>query len=543
VATEVTSATAATALAATDILVGYTPGTPNVAKRFSGAVARASAEVWVHEAATGGAGTSGSPWTGWDTAITWAAHTRYRLKAGWYSYATSPNFGLVGLELVADPGAYLKHTGTGNALTFDAGSGEGTDWTQGLRVEGVQVYGTQTALTGTVAETNGSATVTGTGTAFLSQVAVGDSITFIGGTSNARSYLVSAVTDDLTLTIDRTATATSSGTATVTKTRHGFYLRGVRNSAFDRCRAHDVGYAAIHTEACVTNSLRLFRVTDNTASDGEAYNCRPQYGLVFTGRGADWSTCWNVEESVVEGVQRYGVWVKTDAYGHTFLNGTSEGHPAPAVAVQIDVPQNTFVMYDVEANASGSDFVVNSNRNVLLNCLSTATTTVTASGNHNVIQAGYYQNVTVNATAFRNRLLVPTVNGTLTDNGNLTLYDALSTTDVRSSLGIPRPVVKAITAGGSMATDAALGNYFAVDATGTNCTLNAPTNGVAGMRILYRFVNGGGVSQSITWNAAFAGNTGAALPATVDAGKWLFVEFVYETYGSNVWRCLNVVGN
>jgi hypothetical protein len=72
--------------------------------------------------ATGGTGTSADPWTGWDTAITWAARTSYVFGDGYYAYATSPNFAFTWLELRTTKATVLQHTGTGYALLLDGGA-------------------------------------------------------------------------------------------------------------------------------------------------------------------------------------------------------------------------------------------------------------------------------------------------------------------------------------------------------------------------------------------------------------------------------------
>lgn len=76
--------------------------------------------------ATGGAGTLASPWTGWDTAITWAAESAYFFpphadgSKAYYAFATCPNWGaLKGIQLRGSGStSVLKHTGTGNAVSF-----------------------------------------------------------------------------------------------------------------------------------------------------------------------------------------------------------------------------------------------------------------------------------------------------------------------------------------------------------------------------------------------------------------------------------------
>ena len=100
--------------------------------------ANASNVVWVNDAATSGAGTEGSPWTGWDTAITWTAWTEYRFAKGYYSYAASPNFCLEGLALIGEQGAILKYTGSDIAVNFSAAD---DTWVFYNRMENLRVQG------------------------------------------------------------------------------------------------------------------------------------------------------------------------------------------------------------------------------------------------------------------------------------------------------------------------------------------------------------------------------------------------------------------
>lgn len=87
--------------------------------------------VDVRAYATGGTGTSANPWTGWDTAITWAAGVEYYFPAGadglhgFYSYSTSPSWTFDGLKLKGDSSSssILSFTGTGVAVNFDGSSG------------------------------------------------------------------------------------------------------------------------------------------------------------------------------------------------------------------------------------------------------------------------------------------------------------------------------------------------------------------------------------------------------------------------------------
>ena len=44
----------------------------------------------VSSVATAGNGSAASPWTGWDTVISWVGEQEYRFPGGVYAYATSP---------------------------------------------------------------------------------------------------------------------------------------------------------------------------------------------------------------------------------------------------------------------------------------------------------------------------------------------------------------------------------------------------------------------------------------------------------------------
>ncbi len=488
--------------------------------------------------ATAGTGSAGSPWTGWDTAITWSARTRYVFRTGYFAFATSPNYCQEMIELIGDPGAYLIHTGTGNAFVLDAGATPGSFWVQTIRVENLHIWGSPTLLTGSLSVTSGLTAVTGVGTAFLSQVSVGDAITFNYGQTNARSYIVSTVTDNTNLVINRNATITeTSAPSKVCKTQYGIYLRGIRNSVFDRLTVHDVAVAGIWTEACVTNILRDFECTYHEPVQGNQFQCRPQYGIVTKGRGADWSTCWTIENPVIEGMQIYGIWFSPQSYGNTVINGTSEGNPG--IGIQLDGTNNTIINTDVEAN-TGGDVFVNAAANQLINLFSSGTVTITATGGKNIVLGGHYANLTIQASAFSNQLISPNITGTLTDSGSFTIYSVKTPTDYTSYVGIPIPVQVAITAGPSMATNVVVGTLFSV-VTSTDCVLNAPTNAFNGCEIVYRFLNVSGSSKNITWDTAFQSLTGQTLPTSIPDATSIYVTFRYTSILSK-WQCLVVSG-
>jgi len=100
--------------------------------------ARLNDTIRVNDFVTGGSGTVGDPWTGWDTAITWAPVTTYYFNDGHYAYTTSPNFAHVHLKLDGTHATVIHHTGSGYAMVFDAGAttGECVGLDICLRLEG-----------------------------------------------------------------------------------------------------------------------------------------------------------------------------------------------------------------------------------------------------------------------------------------------------------------------------------------------------------------------------------------------------------------------
>ncbi len=69
-----------------------------------------------------------------------------------------------------------------------------------------------------------------------------------------------------------------------------------------------------------------------------------------------------------------------------------------------------------------------------------------------------------------------------------------------------------------------------------NLTLNAPGGTTNGGRILFRFKDNG-VARTLTWNAIYRGIE--ALPTTTTAGKWMYIEAVYNSADSR-WDVIYV---
>lgn len=507
--------------------------------------------VDVSSFATDGDGTKDTPWIGWDTAITWSPRTRYIFKTGYFAFDTSPNYLQEGIELIGSPGTYLLHTGTGNGFVMDAGPSVGSVWIQNARVENIIVLGNPVTLTGNVNVDSGSADVVGSGTLFSSEIAVGDSVTWYAGTDQADSYVVQAIPDDTHITLNRNATVNHAGAATVTKTRNGFFLRGVRNAAFDRLAVHDIGGAALWSEGCVTNSLRLFRCTYHEPTQGTQFKCRPQYGIVIAGRGADWSTCWFIEEPVIEGMQLIGIWLRQDSYGATLINGTSEGNIGKGI--QVDGNSNQLIGVDVEGNG-GDDITVHGSLNYMISIesgglvhISDALVGSGAYGSRNQILMSNLQNLTIDAGGYLNQIIGGFINADFTDNANGTIKLGMGRGDERTKIAILRPFTADVGAGPSMDSAIKIANVFRVLAN-ADCVLNAPGPDAypdsEQTEISYQFRNDSGSTHSITWNAGdggFVGLPDTPLPVSIATGTSIYVRVRFSAY-LNRWVCVGVAG-
>jgi hypothetical protein len=496
-----------------------------------------SAEVSVAGRATGGSGTVGAPWTGWD-AGPWEPFTRYRFRSGHYAFATSPNYLQPGIELIGEAGVFLKHTGTGNAFVMDAGAEVGSVWIQNVRVENLIVLGNYAASPGTATASIGTNTVTGTGTNWLTSVAVGDSVTFTAGGMSAQSHIVTDIASNTSLTVDANWTVNKAGVLTIGKTTNGFYLRGVRNGTFKHLAAHDVGLSGLWTEGCVTNSMESFRITYHEPTQSIGYNVRPQYGIVTAGRGADWSTIWQFIDPVIEGVQTAGIWFKADSYGNTIVGGTSEGHVGIAIGIDLDGSYNTVINTDVEANSSANDIEIRGVSNRLLNVFSDQTVSILA-GQRHAIEGGSYNNLSVAIGIDGGSVTQANITGTFTDtSGRLIRYG--NQVNQQAFLGTVVPRVHQIApVAGTLNTDARLSNVYSVPVS-AGITIANPTSMVNGQETVWRFTSTS--NHAIAWGNRFFSLTGAALPAAFQAGT----TFAYVTARYNLtddrWDVLQAAG-
>jgi hypothetical protein len=94
---------------------------------------------------SGGTGTSGDPYVGWDTATPWAANTEFVFPSGTFQYSTTLNLAYSKIYVHGvGRGTILKFTGTGNCVSFDGG-GSGIN---SPHIEGFLITGNASATNG-----------------------------------------------------------------------------------------------------------------------------------------------------------------------------------------------------------------------------------------------------------------------------------------------------------------------------------------------------------------------------------------------------------
>jgi hypothetical protein len=292
-------------------------------------------------------------------------------------------------------------------------------------------------------------------------------------------------------------------------TRHGFFLRGVRNGEFRSLSVKDVPQAGLWSEACVTNILSNFRVTYHEPTQYAGFAVTPRWGIVTAGRGADWSTTWTIINPVIEGVSEAGIWFKADSYGNTIINGTSEGNDGKGIVV--DGNYNTFTNTDVEANwTAGVDFEINGSFNTFTSIFSQQLFKI--HGSHNILTGGKLQNLTVtpfgSGAAYYNILQGPKVQGSFTDTGNNTIYYGVVGGNLTTKLGMVLPVSSYPTIiNGILNTNAQLADFYSVFVD-QSFTLANPTNAVDGQKVTWKFTTNGPTQWTIIYGNQFRGKNG-----------------------------------
>lgn len=483
----------------------------------------------VSQFATGGDGSAGAPWTGWDTAITFEDHgfyiypTKPGSREGHYAYATSPNFLKTNITHIGIGGCFFHHTGSGDAFILDSDD-PGLLWIHRARIENISIVGHVTTLSGAGSATSGTNTIVGTGTSFLSQIAVGEAIAFESGSANNETRLVTAIADDTHLTVSGNwLTSKVAAGMKCGKTRHGIRMSGVRNSLLRNLTIKEIAHAAIYTEWCVTNVAENFVLSYHDPEQFAEFDVRAQWGIKLDTN----TTTWTFINPVIEGVQDAGIYTLNGSYGNTFVNGTSEGNKGKGA--KIASVSNVFINTDFEAN-EGLDVEVLQSRNCFINTVIEQSITI-AAGQGNRIQGGVIGSLvndgqytvldgvevlgTITGVDLATLINLPYVN---TPDGNLR-------PDVR--IGNVLDWVKDLTAGATVSTNARLGRiqYFTSD---QNFTLANPTNGVNGQEVTWRMKQGG--SHSITYGSKFRVPSSKEFPSMpIATGEILYLSARYQS--------------
>lgn len=456
----------------------------------------AGSGIDVSSFATGGDGTVGSPWTGWDTALTFVEHTTYHYRKGHYAYATSPNFLKTGIAHIGDAGVFFHHTGTGDGFRLETDDLAVT-WYHRMRIENITVLGHVTTLSGAASATIGTNTVTGTGTSFTTQVAVGDAISFDAGGPNAETRLVTLITDNTHLTVSGNwlTTKTAAGMK-CGKTRHGVYMAGCRNVSLKNITVHDVANSALYAEWCVTNYAELFVTSYHDPIQSTEFQIRSQYGIKLDHN----TTTFTFLEPVIEGTQEAGIYTLDGSYGNTFVNGTSEGNKGNG-AVFASVG-NTIINTDFEAN-EGLDVEVLQSRNRFINAVIEQSITITA-GQGNRIEGGVVGDIVVDGdmTVLDGAEVLGAITGAAL--ASLVQFPYVNTPDgnirMDTQLGNVLAHVKDLSMGATVNTNARDANIF-YGVSNANLTLANPTNPRNGQEITWRLVQG--ATHTIAFGSKF----------------------------------------
>lgn len=131
-------------------------------------------------------------------------------------------------------------------------------------------------------------------------------------------------------------------------------------------------------------------------------------------------------------------------------------------------------------------------------------------------------------------------NDDITVDGDVILLDSTSvatTGTVTLGKSIDQQIVALNNALGTITLDASLGNVFTL-AMNSNETIGAPSNATSGQRIQVR-IKPDAAGRTVTWNLAYRFGTTYPAPTLSGAGKYDYVEFIYNEVDSK-WDCINI---
>lgn len=449
-----------------------------------------------------------------------------RCLSGDYNFSASPNWLKTDIALVGQPGTNFRHTGeSGDAFVMDSEQ-PGVLWVHGPRVENINILGNVTQLSGSATADINDNEVTGAGTAFLTEIAVGHAIAFDAGTNNNESRIVTAVSSDTSLTVDGNWNTSKGGAIHVGKTRNGIYMLGVRNATLRNVKVHDVALCAHYSEFCVTNIFEQFVISYHDKVQNTHFLIRSQFGV--------WcdlaTTTWTYIDAVIEGTMTDGILIKNGAYAITFVNGTSEGHKGRGANILSQ--NNKFLQVDFEANdgiaGDGVDVHIFGSRNLFDGCL-VATKIHVEAGQGNRIVGGTIGDIENSA----DQTVIDGIelNGNITNIGTLFRYPMINTNDggVRMDALIGNVIdwPKDLIAGATISTNARDANLFYFISI-QNFTLANPTFAVNGQEVTWRIKQGG--SHAISYGDKFRVPSSKNFPQMpVVAGEILYLRARYSS--------------
>jgi hypothetical protein len=320
--------------------------------------------VDVASLATGGTGTSASPWTGWDTALVKASNTLYKCRAGYYRASA--------LIFESTPAAVLTN----------------------ITIEGEA---------GTVLQFTGSLTTSGAG----GYIEAGVGLVF--ASDSADNAVMPRNCEVRHVTID------GMGTAKI-----GLLFQAAHAVATDCVRIHDVTDVAMKMAWCVLGTHNKF----TTSIFGREHGVLPERGVLITHNDYDFSTAQLFFCPIIEGTSVWGFDLDKAGFCQIY-GGTCEVGTGNAFRISALSFRNHIMDLDCEANTGLAGSVIDGFANVLDN-VQLVNETLTVNGNDNTLRDGYVTSLVIGAGANDTRLRA--VNGpggiavAYTDNGTRTVF-------------------------------------------------------------------------------------------------------------------------
>jgi hypothetical protein len=515
--------------------VSFAAGTKRIAVIASESTfAKIGNFVDVANASSSGTGTQADPWI--IDSLSPAAGKRYNARTGYYSYSTSPVWAVDGLHLYCEAGVYFQHTGRG--VGFDLNNTDALNtFVNGVRISGVNLLGNYATGTGTISTTNGSAAVVGTGTAFTTQLAVGDCISFNPGESGVETRRIATITDNTHLTTEDNWQQTKAGAFTYGMTTDGFYVVGLSNFSIEDCSSRDQGAYALDILASSFGEVHKFQYTIDNPTYHQYYHIKGN-GIFLgkVGSGQAITTKIQFFSPSVDHFRNYGIYMKEGRVS-TVYDGAFESTASPATAARIDSDGNVFIGTDFEGISGGTGIDVRSYNNQFINCADSISTTLsTGSALQNEFIGGQYK--TINDAGGYN--VFHNVACTLAGGSGFTALGQFSARfNCQDQNG---PLVNIIGFGTALGLDstnanplnAARGNTFQFGVSG-NITFANPTKAVAGQEIKIAIYSSGAGGWTVAWGSQFRVANGVTLPTTTGATGVIKYVTCVRDYSNSFW--------